>query len=143
MSCGCPTLSAAATWIPVRAGPDLPEFQWEEPEDAPLQRTPLYEWHKAHTRKVIPFAGWEMPVWYTGVIDEHNAVRKAAGLFDVAHMGVFEISGPHATEFLDLVCSNYVRWFEPGESFYSYLLDHDGPRHRRPDGLPPRARTST
>jgi glycine hydroxymethyltransferase len=75
---------------------------------------------------VIPFAGWEMPVWYTGVLDEHNAVRKAAGLFDVAHMGVFEIGGPNATEFLDLVCSNYVRWFEPGESFYSYFLDQDG-----------------
>jgi glycine cleavage system T protein len=111
---------------PVRAKPDLPAFQWTEPEDAPLRRTPLYEWHKAHTRKVIPFAGWEMPVWYTGVLDEHNAVRKAAGLFDVAHMGVFEISGPNATEFLDLVCSNYVRWFGPGESFYSYFLDQDG-----------------
>jgi glycine cleavage system T protein len=111
---------------PVRTRPELPEFQWEEPEDAPLQRTPLYQWHKAHTRKVIPFAGWEMPVWYTGILDEHNAVRKAAGLFDVAHMGVFEISGPHATEFLDLVCSNYVRWFAPGESFYSYFMDPDG-----------------
>lgn len=111
---------------PVRAWPDLPEFKWDEPQDAPLKRTPLYEWHKAHTRKVIPFAGWEMPVWYSGVLDEHNAVRRAAGLFDVAHMGVFEISGPHATEFLDLVCSNYVRWYEPGESFYSYFFDPDG-----------------
>ena len=111
---------------PVRARPELPEFVWEEPEDSPMLRTPLYDWHRAHTRKVIPFAGWEMPVWYTGVIDEHNAVRKAAGLFDVAHMGVFEISGPHAVEFLDLVCSNYVRWFEPGESFYCYFLDQDG-----------------
>jgi glycine cleavage system T protein len=111
---------------PVRARPELPEFRWEDPEDAPLLRTPLYEWHKAHTRKVIPFAGWEMPVWYTGVLDEHNAVRRAAGLFDVAHMGVFEVSGPHATEFLDLVCTNYARWFKPGESFYSYFLDPDG-----------------
>jgi glycine hydroxymethyltransferase len=125
---GCRTLDAA------RTHPDLPEFRWppeacgtgEEPQDAPLKRTPLYEWHKAHTRKVIPFAGWEMPVWYSGVLDEHNAVRKAAGLFDVAHMGVFEISGLHATEFLDLVCTNYVRWYEPGESFYSYFLDPDG-----------------
>jgi glycine hydroxymethyltransferase len=111
---------------PVRSEPDLPIFHWKEPEDAPLRRTPLYEWHKAHTRKVIPFAGWDMPVWYTGVLDEHNAVRKAAGLFDVAHMGVFEISGPNATEFLDLALTNYARWFEPGESFYSYLLDQDG-----------------
>jgi len=75
LNCGCPISWAAATWT--------------EEEDAPLQRTPLFDWHKAHTRKVIPFAGWEMPVWYTGVLDEHNAVRKAAGLFDVAHMGVF------------------------------------------------------
>jgi glycine hydroxymethyltransferase len=111
---------------PARERPNLPEFHWGEPADAPLRRTPLYEWHKAHTRKVIPFAGWEMPVWYTGVLDEHNAVRKAAGLFDVAHMGVFEISGPHATEFLDLVLSNYARWFAPGESYYNYLLDPDG-----------------
>ena len=65
-------------------------------------------------------------MWYTGVLDEHNAVRRAAGLFDVAHMGVFEVSGPHAIEFLDLVCTNYVRWYAPGESFYSYLLDPDG-----------------
>ena len=111
---------------PVRQPGDLPAFEWAEPENAPLRRTPLYDWHKAHTRKVIPFAGWEMPVWYTGVLDEHNAVRKHAGLFDVAHMGVFEVSGPHATEFLDTVLSNYARWFEPGMSFYAYLFDQDG-----------------
>jgi glycine cleavage system T protein len=111
---------------PIRPAAALPQFQWVDPQDPPLQRTPLYDWHKAHTRKIIPFAGWEMPVWYTGVLDEHKAVRRAAGLFDVAHMGVFEISGPNATEFLDLVCTNYVRWFEPGESFYSYFLDPQG-----------------
>lgn len=104
----------------------LPEFVWREPADAPLKRTPLYEWHKARTRHIIPFAGWEMPVWYTGVLDEHNAVREAAGLFDVGHMGVFAASGPHAEEFLDLVVTNYVRWYAPGESFYAYLLDPDG-----------------
>jgi glycine hydroxymethyltransferase len=111
---------------PIRSHTELPAFEWQEPANAPLKRTPLYDWHKAHTRKIIPFAGWEMPVWYTGVLDEHRAVRQAAGLFDVAHMGVFEISGPHAAEFLDLVCSNYVRWYEPGESFYSYFFDPDG-----------------
>ncbi len=111
---------------PVRDRPVLPEFRWQEPTDAPLKRTRLYDWHKAHTRHIVPFAGWEMPVWYTGVLDEHNAVRKAAGLFDVSHMGVFEVSGPHAEAFLDLVVSNYVRWYAPGESFYAYLLDQDG-----------------
>jgi glycine cleavage system T protein len=111
---------------PVRPQPELPIFEWQEPDSAALKRTPLYAWHMAHTRKIIPFAGWEMPVWYTGVLDEHNAVRRAAGLFDVAHMGVFEASGPYATEFLDIVCSNYARWYAPRESFYSYLLDQDG-----------------
>ena len=121
----------------MREKPERPVFQFPEPSDAQssssqstnlptYRRTPLYEWHRAHTRHIVPFAGWEMPVWYTGVLDEHNAVRRAAGLFDVAHMGVFEVSGPHAIEFLDLVCTNYVRWYAPGESFYSYLLDPDG-----------------
>ncbi|MDH7486720.1 MAG: glycine cleavage system aminomethyltransferase GcvT [Anaerolineae bacterium] len=105
---------------------ERPEFRWQEPADAPLKRTPLYEWHRQHSRKIIPFAGWEMPVWYTSVSEEHTAVRQAAGLFDVAHMGVFEIAGPHAASFLDLVLSNYVRWFDPGQSFYAYLLDPDG-----------------
>jgi glycine hydroxymethyltransferase len=114
------------TLDPVRERPDLPSFRWEEPSGVGLRRTPLYEWHRAHTNRIIPFAGWEMPVWYTGVLDEHNAIRRAAGLFDVAHMGVFEIRGPHAAEFLDLVCTNYVRWYAPGESFYSYFLDPDG-----------------
>jgi glycine cleavage system T protein len=116
-----------------RERPDLPEFRWEESAhgqaqagSTALRRTPLYEWHRAYTNRIVPFAGWEMPVWYTGVLDEHNAVRRAAGLFDVAHMGVFEISGPYATEFLDLVCTNYARWYAPGESFYSYFLDPDG-----------------
>jgi len=101
------------------------EWHWEEPE-APLKRTPLYEVHRRMGARMVPFAGWEMPVWYTSVGEEHRAVRKAAGLFDVAHMGVFEIAGPHATAFLDTVCSNYVAWLEDGQSCYGYLLDPDG-----------------
>ncbi len=106
-------------------GADREEWRWEEPE-ADLKRTPLYEVHKGLGAKVIPFAGWEMPVWYTSVSDEHQAIRQAAGLFDVGHMGVFEISGPHATAFLDTVFSNYVAWIEDGQSSYGYLLDPDG-----------------
>ena len=108
---------------------NLPIYQIPAPQpgDLPIyKRTVLYDWHRAHTKHIVPFAGWEMPVWYTGVLDEHNAIRKAAGLFDVSHMGVFEASGPHAEAFLDLVCTNYTRWYAPGESFYSYLLDPDG-----------------
>jgi len=101
------------------------EWRWEEPE-AVLKRTPLYEVHKAMGAKIVPFAGWEMPVWYTSVSAEHRAVREAAGLFDVAHMGVFEVEGPHATAFLDTVLSNYAAWLEDGQSCYGYLLDPDG-----------------
>ncbi len=112
----------------VQAKPEVAEFAWpvETLHATSLQRTVLYDWHRAHTKHIVPFAGWEMPVWYTGVLDEHNAVRRAAGLFDVSHMGVFEASGPHAEEFLDLVVTNYVRWYASGESFYAYLLDADG-----------------
>nr|MBC7244562.1 glycine cleavage system aminomethyltransferase GcvT [Chloroflexota bacterium] len=102
------------------------EFIWREPENAPLKRTPLYDEHRKRTTKIIPFAGWEMPVWYSSVGEEHQAVRSAAGLFDVAHMGVLEVSGEHAASFLDVVASNYARWIDPGQSAYAYFLDPDG-----------------
>jgi glycine hydroxymethyltransferase len=108
------------------AGPERPAFAWAEPVDLPSRRTPLYEEHVRLGAKMVPFAGWKMPVWYTRVGDEHRAVREAAGLFDVAHMGTLEVSGPHAADFLDLVTVNYVRWLEDGESQYSALLDADG-----------------
>ena len=100
------------------------EWHWEEPGES-LKRTPLYEIHKKLGAKLVPFAGWEMPVWYTSVSEEHHAVREAAGLFDVAHMGAFEVSGEHATAFLDTVLSNYAAWLEDGQSCYGYLLDPD------------------
>ena len=105
---------------------DKTEWAWTEPEDAPLQRTCLYEEHAKATRKIIPFAGWEMPVWYSSVSDEHRATREAAALYDVSHMGALSISGPHAESFLDLISTNYVRWLQDGQSHYSYLLDPDG-----------------
>ncbi|NLH50262.1 MAG: glycine cleavage system aminomethyltransferase GcvT [Myxococcales bacterium] len=104
--------------------PDLPAFAWQEPAEA-LKRTSLYEEHKKLGGKLVPFAGHEMPVRYVSTIEEHNAVRKAAGLFDVSHMGVFEVSGPRALAFLDLVCSNYIGAMAVGDSLYNYLFDHD------------------
>ncbi|MBI5525859.1 MAG: glycine cleavage system aminomethyltransferase GcvT [Deltaproteobacteria bacterium] len=101
------------------------EFRWAKKESAP-KRSCLYEVHKKTAKKVIPFAGWEMPVWYTSIADEHRAVREAAGLFDVSHMGVFEVAGEHAEMFLNLVSTNYASWIEPGQSQYGYLLDPDG-----------------
>jgi len=101
-------------------------FTWVEPSDVPLKRTPLYEEHKKLGAKLVPFAGWEMPVWYTSVSEEHRAVRETAGLFDVAHMGTLEISGPYAADFLDIVSVNYARWITAGESQYGGLLDAEG-----------------
>jgi len=121
-----PYFVGQAALVDVRPKSDKGEFAWQEPTDVVLCRTPLYEIHKELTRKVIPFAGWEMPVWYTSVSEEHQAVRQAAGLFDVAHMGVLEVSGPYAASFLDTVSTNYVRWLDPGQSHYAYLLDPDG-----------------
>jgi glycine hydroxymethyltransferase len=100
----------------------LPEFQWTEPAEGPLKRTPLYDVHKALGAKLVPFAGWDMPVWYTSVLEEHQATRQAAGLFDVAHMGVYEIGGADAASFLDSVCANDIGTLRPGESLYSHFL---------------------
>ncbi len=109
---------------PVRDGDALPSFQWEEKEGA-LRRTPIYEVHKQLGAKLIPFAGWEMPVWYSSVVEEHLAVRQAAGLFDVAHMGVYQIEGPDACTFLDSVVGNDIGALAIGESCYTHLLDPD------------------
>ncbi len=103
-----------------------PTFAWSEPIDPPLQRTPLYQEHVGLSARLIPFAGWEMPVWYSSVGQEHRAVRQAAGLFDVAHMGTIGVGGPHAATFLDLVCTNLISTIKPGGSRYSTMLDIDG-----------------
>ena len=75
---------------------------------------------------MVPFGGYDMPVWYTSVSDEHQAVRSAAGLFDVSHMGVLEASGPLAEAFVNLVTTNDTATLSVGESQYTYLLDPDG-----------------
>jgi glycine hydroxymethyltransferase len=102
-----------------------PKWSWQE-QEGPLKRSCLYEEHRKLTRHLVPFAGWEMPVWYTSVSDEHHATRTGAALFDVSHMGVLGVSGPNASSFLDTVSTNYVRWLEDGGSHYAYLLDPDG-----------------
>jgi glycine hydroxymethyltransferase len=101
------------------------QWVWKEKESE-LKKTELNEIHKKMGAKLVPFAGWEMPVRYSSVMEEHCAVRNGAGLFDVAHMGVFEISGPNATTFLDTVFSNYAAWLEDGQSMYGYFLEPDG-----------------
>ncbi len=110
--------------INVDQGESLPEFHWKERE-IELRRTPVYAVHQKLGAKLIPFAGWEMPVWYTSVIEEHLAVRQAAGLFDVAHMGVYQAEGPEAMAFLDSVVGNDIANLGVGESLYTHFLDPD------------------
>jgi aminomethyltransferase len=91
-----------------------------------LRRTPLYERHLAAGAKLVPFAGWEMPVQYEGVIAEHRAVRTDAGVFDVSHMGEIEIEGPTAAELLQSVLSNDVSRLEEGDAQYTLLTTQEG-----------------
>ncbi len=91
-----------------------------------LRRTPLYDNHVAAGAKLVDFAGWEMPVQYEGVKPEHLAVRSAAGVFDVSHMGEIETSGPGALELLQRLLSNDVAKIEVGGAQYSVLCRDDG-----------------
>jgi aminomethyltransferase len=90
--------------------------------DSVLRRTPLHACHVEAGAKLVDFAGWEMPVQYQGLIEEHRAVRQAAGLFDVSHMGEVRVRGPQATAFLDAITPNAVSKLAPGRAHYSGLL---------------------
>ena len=104
----------------------LPAFTWHAPDGAPLKRTGLYDAHRGLGAKIVPFAGWEMPVQYASVQEEHLAVRQRAGLFDVSHMGLFEFSGENVQAFLNTLCTNDISLVEPGGSQYSFMLAPDG-----------------
>lgn len=108
-----------------RSGKALPVFNWEPVESNEALKTPLNETHREMGAKMVNFAGWDMPVWYSSVLEEHLAVRKAAGLFDVTHMGVFQAEGPDACLFLDSVCGNDIGALKIGESCYTHFLDSE------------------
>jgi aminomethyltransferase len=91
-----------------------------------LRRTPLYDRHVAAGARLVPFAGWEMPVQYEGVIAEHRAVRADAGVFDVSHMGEIEVEGPTARDVLQHALSNDVDRLEPGQAQYTLLTNANG-----------------
>src|SRR3954463_11506757 len=91
-----------------------------------LRRTPLYDRHQAAGARLVPFAGWDMPVQYEGIRQEHVNVRKHAGLFDVSHMGEIETSGPQAEEFLQRILSNDVTRIAANGAQYSVLCKPDG-----------------
>jgi len=91
-----------------------------------LLHTPLHDRHVELGARMVPFAGWEMPVQYAGVIEEHRAVRTDAGVFDVSHMGELEVEGPRAHEFLQSTLSNDLDRLAPGEAQYTLLTNEDG-----------------
>ena len=94
-----------------------------------LRRTSLHAEHVLLGARMVPFAGWEMPVQYSGIIEEHQAVRQAAGMFDVSHMGRFELIGPEAAALLRYVCTYDMTRLSPGRGHYAAAC--------RPDGIAP------
>lgn len=91
-----------------------------------LQRTPLFATHVAMGARMVEFGGWEMPVQYRGIIEEHQAVRQRAGIFDICHMGRFLVRGAQAEEFLQYLVSSNVAAIGPGQSNYGLLCRPDG-----------------
>jgi len=91
-----------------------------------LKKTPLNEEHRRLGAKMVPFVGWDMPVQYTGVIDEHMAVRTAAGIFDVSHMGEIEVKGKDALAFLQKITTNDVSKLDEGQIHYAGLTYPEG-----------------
>ena len=94
--------------------------------DAALKRTPLYAAHVKAGARMVPFGGWEMPVQYTGIIEEHRATRAAAGIFDVSHMGEFEVEGPEALATVQALTTNDAAALAVGQVQYSVLCYPDG-----------------
>jgi aminomethyltransferase len=91
-----------------------------------LKRTALFQAHQRLGARLIDFGGWEMPVQYTGIVEEHLAVRNAAGLFDISHMGEITASGDAAAEFLNSVLTNDIRKLQPGEGQYTLMCNERG-----------------
>src|SRR5262245_57769457 len=89
-------------------------------------RTPLYDWHVARGARMVDFAGWDMPVQYAGIVEEHAAVRAAAGLFDVSHMGRLSFGGPDALALIQHVFTNNAATLAEGQARYGLLCNERG-----------------
>lgn len=94
--------------------------------EAELQRTPLFAEHQRLGARMVPFAGWEMPVQYRGILEEHRAVRRRAGLFDVSHLCRFEVKGPQAASFLDGLATGSITSLPVGRARYTLFCREDG-----------------
>ena len=91
-----------------------------------MRKTPLNLWHHAHNGRMVDFAGWEMPVQYSSIVEEHSAVRSAVGLFDISHMGRLQFRGDFADEFLNGVLTNDMAKLKVGDVRYSLVCGKDG-----------------
>jgi aminomethyltransferase len=91
-----------------------------------LLRTPLYDWHVAHGGRMVEFGGWDMPVQYSTIVEEHTAVRTAAGLFDISHMGRLVFQGPEAEALLQHLFTNDVATMKPGQVRYGLVCNEQG-----------------
>src|SRR5262245_17125056 len=91
-----------------------------------MKRTPLYAAHQKLGARLVEFGGWEMPVQYSSILDEHLAVRKSAGLFDISHMGEVRVSGPGALDFLNHTLTNDLRKLEVGQGQYTLMCHERG-----------------
>ncbi|HEY6880430.1 MAG TPA: glycine cleavage system aminomethyltransferase GcvT [Polyangiales bacterium] len=96
------------------------------PTNEPTQRTPLYAAHRALNARMVPFAGWEMPIQYAGIVEEHRAVRERAGLFDVSHMGELRLRGPKAESLIDGLVTNAVASLPFGKAVYTCCCNEAG-----------------
>jgi aminomethyltransferase len=97
-----------------------------EAPKSPLKKTPLFDEHVKAGGKMVEFGGWMMPVQYTGIIDEHNTVRNALGVFDISHMGEVFVSGPEAKPWLNSLLTNNIDRLGAGEGQYTFMLNEQG-----------------
>lgn len=91
-----------------------------------MLQTALHDWHQEHGGRMVDFAGWHMPIQYSTIVDEHQAVRTQAGLFDISHMGRIRFEGADAIRFLDHLLTNHVAKMTPGQVRYSLICREDG-----------------
>ncbi len=91
-----------------------------------LLTTPLHAWHKENGARMVPFAGWDMPVQYAGILDEHKHTRTEASIFDISHMGEFLLEGPGATDALARIATHNLATLAPGKCRYGFLLNEQG-----------------
>src|SRR5262245_66482501 len=91
-----------------------------------LLRTPLYDWHGTHGGRIVEFGGWEMPVQYSTIIDEHNAVRSGVGIFDVSHMGRLSFDGKGTLDFIQEVWTNNAATMKEMQARYGLICNEQG-----------------